>query len=186
MRVPVLGMDPSLANWGIAYGLLDLVSGELVVEHIDVFSTSKSTTKTVRTNSDDVNRSFTIASSIVPWFKKAQYIFAEVPLGSQSAAAMKSYGICCGVLGSLQAAYWKTIIQVDPLACKQALSGTKKATKQQMIGAAVKAHPEVIWPSHRGKIKGVAEHMADAIASIYAGVNTPEFQHARTAILSKT
>jgi hypothetical protein len=110
-------------------------------------------------------------------------VFVEVPVGSQSAYGMKSYGIVCGVLGAMRHAGIE-IIQVDALAVKESLTGNQNATKKQMIAAAVSEYPHVEWPRQekngatwkKGDLMNEAEHCADAIATIHAGVQTPSFQ----------
>ena len=52
----------------------------------------------------------------------------------------------------------------------------KEIADEEMINQAVALYPDANWPMRGGKIvAGTAEHMADAIAAIHAGVNTPEF-----------
>ena len=57
----------------------------------------------------------------------------------------------------------------------------KTATKKQMISWALHQHPEGNWPTYtqHNKIlvsEAKAEHMADAVASIYAGMASNSFQ----------
>jgi pyridoxal/pyridoxine/pyridoxamine kinase len=59
--------------------------------------------------------------------------------------------------------------------------GNKSATKKQMIDWAITAHPNVQMPSYKKNgivqiTEAKAEHMADAIATIHAGVTLPDFQ----------
>jgi Holliday junction resolvasome RuvABC endonuclease subunit len=93
---------------------------------------------------------------------------------------MASYGICVGVLGSLRAA-GVPFFEVTPTEVKLAGFGKKTATKEQMISWAVAKHPEANWPTYtRNGVKEVseakAEHMADAVAAIYAGIASNPFQ----------
>ena len=70
------------------------------------------------------------------------------------------------------------IIEVSPDENKKIFTGTKNATKQQMIDTAREMYPDANWPLHNGKISAAkAEHMADAVAAIHAGVQTPVFQN---------
>jgi hypothetical protein len=46
-----------------------------------------------------------------------------------------------------------------------------------MIDQAVKLYPQANFPRNRGKVQEKAEHVADAIAAIHAGVMTPVFQN---------
>ena len=180
MQLPVLGLDPSLRNWGIAEGLLDLNTGELSSLNLTLVETKKDDTKGVRQNSKDMVTAEELAAIVYPLARKAKVVFAEVPVGSQSAAAMKSYGVCVGILGTLRALGIQ-IIEVSPDEVKISLTGDKNATKKQMIQAAVGWYPTANFPRERGKATGrivdKAEHVADAIAAIHAGVRTPLFQN---------
>lgn len=175
MRIPVLGMDPSLSNWGIAAAELCLETGILETPKLSLVSPKKLTGKQTRVTSNDIYRASQLALPVVEACKGANAIFVEVPIGSQSARAMASYGICVGILGSLRA-QGITFIEVTPTQVKEAFTGDRNATKQQMIDQAVSLYPDANFPIHKGKVAGKAEHMADAIAAIHAGVNTPEFQ----------
>lgn len=180
MIIPVLGLDPSLRNWGLAEGLLDLNDGVLSDLNLTLIETEPDKTKDVRQNSKDLASAETLASALFPIAKKAKIIFVEVPVGSKSAAAMKSYGICVGILGALRAT-GAQLIEVNPTEVKQVFTGCKTATKKQMIETALQYYPDANFPRERDKPNGrvidKAEHVADAIAAIHAGVRTPVFQN---------
>lgn len=176
MKVPVLGFDPSYRSWGIAQAMLNLDTGLLENLHVGIINTEKSTNKQLRVNSDDLNRCKTLASGVFPLAKQAEFIFAEVPVGSQSSDAMKSYGVCCAILGSLLS-QGHNVIQVTPEEVKLSLFGSAFATKKEMIQKAFELFPDANWPKHGNKlVLSKAEHMADAIGAILAGIKTPDFQ----------
>jgi Holliday junction resolvasome RuvABC endonuclease subunit len=176
MKIPVLGMDPSLRNWGLAAGALDLETGYLTGLHLKVIQPKEETSKQVRKNSKDLEIAKVLAFELEEYIGAAKAIFVEVPVGSQSARAMASYGVCVGILGSLQARGIQ-LIEVTATEVKLALTGNKNATKDQMIAEAVKRYPEANFPMHKGKPANKAEHVADAIGSIHAGVRTPVFKN---------
>lgn len=177
----VVGFDPSLRNWGIAQGIIvPEPSPSLHIVHLDVINPVLPKGKQVRQNSLDLESAKQLTEGALAAAKDAKAIFVEVPVGSQSARAMASYGICVGVLGALRAT-GIPFFEVTPTEVKMASFGNKTATKAQMISWAVKQHPEGNWPTYLEK--GVihisdakAEHMADAIAAIYAGVRCNTFQ----------
>lgn len=177
MRIPIIGMDPSFRNWGLAAAELDLETGILSTPHLSVIKTGEEPKgKQVRQNSYDLEAAEFLAKNIFPEAQKAKAVFVEVPHGSQSAAAMKGYGICLGVLGSLRS-FGIPIIEVSEMESKKLFTGNRKATKEQMIAKAMEHYPEANWPYHQGHVSAAkAEHMADAIAAIHAGVNTQLFQ----------
>ena len=89
-----------------------------------------------------------------------------------------------GILGSIRAE-GIPLIEVTASEVKKAATGNKNATKQQMIDWAVDLYPEANWPVHRqngknfnkGDIVDKAEHVADGLGAIHAGVMTPVFQN---------
>lgn len=177
MIIPVAGFDPAFANWGIAEGQLDLDAGLLNDVNLSIVQTQKGKNKQVRTNSDDMQRSEDIALSAFEVGRRNKVIFVECPVGSQNANGMKAYGVSVGILGALRSQGIQ-VIEVTASEVKKALTGNKNASKEQMIKVAMDLYPEANWPKRGGEvIAGKAEHMADAIGAIHAGVNTPVFQN---------
>ena len=177
----VVGMDPSLRNWGIAKGvLIPSQKIQLRIDWLDVIQPVLPTGKQVRQNSVDLESAKQLCEGAWKAAQGAHAIFVEVPVGSQSARAMASYGICVGVLGALRTS-GVPFFEVTPTEVKLASAGKKTATKAEMIEWGVKQHPEAQWPTYlsNGTMKiseAKAEHMADAIAAIYAGIACNSFQ----------
>lgn len=174
----VVGFDPSLRNWGISKGTLS--PDGLQIHEVDLINPALSTGKQVRQNSLDLESAKQLCAGALAAAEGADAIFVEVPVGSQSARAMASYGICVGILGALRAT-GIPFFEVTPNEVKLTTVGKKTATKQEMIEWAMNAHPEANWPTYNrlGKLQvseAKAEHMADATAAIYAGIATNEFQ----------
>jgi Holliday junction resolvasome RuvABC endonuclease subunit len=178
--IKVVGFDPSLRNWGLAVGTYHPDDKRLTIEHVDVICPTLPTKKSVRQNSLDLSSSHQHSLQVLATVKGSSAIFAEVPVGSQSARAMASYGICVGVLGFLRASGYP-FFEVTPEDVKIAGFGNKTSTKAQMIQWATTAHPEAPWPTRKehGQVlvnAGKAEHMADAVACIHAGIASSPFQ----------
>lgn len=177
----VVGFDPSLRNWGIAKGvLIPSQEMQLRIDWLDVIQPVLPTGKQVRQNSVDLESAKQLYEGAWQAAQGAHAIFVEVPVGSQSARAMASYGICVGVLGALRTS-GVPFFEVTPTEVKLASAGKKTATKAEMIEWGVKHHPEAQWPTYlsNGTMKiseAKAEHMADAIAAIYAGIACNSFQ----------
>jgi|TARA_B110000037_G_scaffold89142_1_gene105542 Holliday junction resolvasome RuvABC endonuclease subunit len=178
----VVGFDPSLRNWGIATGEYCLDNARLQITGLAVTKPVLPKGKQVRQNSKDLDASFQLAEGALSAAQGADAIFVEVPVGSQSSRAMASYGMCNGILGALRA-FGIPFFEVTPTEVKLISVGDKKATKQEMISWATSKHPEAPWPTKKVKggvsiVEGTAEHMADAVAAIYAGLATSEFKQA--------
>lgn len=179
--IKVVGLDPSLRNWGIAKGTV--IPGQpdsLQVQFVAVINPELPKGKQVRQNSLDLESAKQLCAGAMQAAEGAQAIFVEVPVGSQSARAMASYGICVGVLGSLRA-MGIPLFEVSPTEVKLAGAGKITATKLEMIQWAMDKHPEANWPTYKEKGQllvnnSKAEHQADATATIYAGMACNSFQ----------
>lgn len=172
----VVGMDPSLTNWGLARAHLNPATLEFSVNGLGLIKPHPTKSKQVRQNSKDLKSAEQLAEAAFRAAKEANVVFVEVPVGSQSARAMASYGVCIGVLGALRA--WNVpFFEVTPTEVKLATVGKKTASKAEMISWAMQQHPKASWPLKGDKvIAGKAEHMADAIGAIQAGVHLPQFK----------
>lgn len=178
LRIRVAGVDPALKNMGIARASLLLVPApyngmqphKIEVDSLDLIQTDKQTTKVVRQNSDDLRRCRDLAAGVRS-LTDVRFVFAEIPVGAQSARAAFSFGVATAVMAFCPV----PLIQVQPNETKLATVGTKTASKQEMIEWAVETYPNAPWLMHRGKPKLDNEHLADACAIIHAGVKTDEF-----------
>ena len=176
----VIGQDPSLRNWGLAKATYCLETKQLHVEKLELVNPVLPTGKQARQNSLDLESSLQLYRQALAFSQGAHTVFVEVPVGSQSARAMASYGICVGVLGSLRAS-GIPFIEVTPTEVKLAGPGKKTATKIEMISWAMASHPEAQWPMYRQNgvdlvSEAKAEHLADAVAAIHAGIAGNTFQ----------
>jgi Holliday junction resolvasome RuvABC endonuclease subunit len=173
-------MDPSYNNWGLAFGVLDTVSGTLSIESLDVIKAEKITAKQVRQNHKDIEVSHQLSKAATEAAEGVHAIFVEVPHGSQSARSSATYGVCVGVLGAMRAAGIQ-FFEVSALEVKLAGAGNKTATKVEMMDWAQQAHPELVYPTRLQegvicRIASKAEHMADAVGAIHAGLKLDSFK----------
>lgn len=177
MQIPVLGMDPSLRCWGLSEAILDLTTGVLSTPVGRIIETRDLSGKNIRVNTNDQWLAEQLAIPVLEACRNAKAIFVEVPVGSKSARAMASYGICVGILGAVRALSIP-YIQVSPVENKKVFTGNKNATKREMIEKLVEYYPDIELPQGKkpGTIGDKAEHIADATAAIHSGVLTPEFQ----------
>jgi Holliday junction resolvasome RuvABC endonuclease subunit len=179
-ELQVVGFDPSLRNWGVAQGQYNPENGSLVILNLDVIQPTPPKGKQIRQNSKDLECASQLFDGAMEMAKGAAAVFVEVPHGSQSARAMASYGICVGILGSLRAA-GIPFFELTALEVKMATVGKKNASKDAVINWGIDTHPEANWPIYMKEgmeclSMAKAEHMADAIGAIHAGIKTPTFQ----------
>lgn len=175
--IQVVGIDPALRNMGFCKATLDLDTLKITVTDLILVTTEadKKNAKVVRKNSDDLDRAQILHGAIVRECRGASLAFVEVPVGSQSARAMASYGICIGILAACPI----PMIQLTPTEVKLAATGSKHAAKQEVIEWAFEQHPAAPWlTTKRGGVRVPTlnnEHLADACAAIYAGIKTDQF-----------
>lgn len=171
MAIKILGIDPSLSNTGL---VLAIIHNDMTVEIKDMklVETEATKSKTVRVNSSDLDRARLISVAIKEWEPLVDIVAVEVPVGSQSARAMASYGVCIGFLAGINA----PLIQLTPNQVKIAATGDKLASKQDMISWATTRHPKAPWLRQGARITNKNEHLADAVGAIYAAIQTDDFK----------
>lgn len=171
-----MSIDPSLRATGVVTGSIYLEDGEPVIEPqvAKLIVTELDKTKKVRAVSDVISRARFIIENIqsIIEITKPTVVFAETPTGSQSAAAMKSYGMMCAVIGSIN----PPPIEVTPNEVKVAAVGSKTASKREMIDWAAGKYPVINWYYHGGRLQNKNEHIADAIGAAEAGIKGTQFR----------
>lgn len=171
-KIKIIGIDPSMSNLGIAKGYMNLDTLEWEVEEVELTKTEKGKSKTVRKSSDDYDRARLLYEALSQAEKGAEIAFVEMPIGSQSAAAMKSYGMCIQLIASLDI----PVIQVTPAQVKLHATGDKNATKEEMIYWATDRFPEANWLRQGVRLTQANEHLADACGAINAGILEDDFK----------
>jgi len=179
--VTVVGVDPSLANWGMCRASVSLSTLEVVnIGALTLVPTAKTTCKSVRASSDDLRRACELCEAFQAFCRGAAVVVAEIPSGCQSARGAMSNGVCLGVLASCPI----PLVQVSPLETKLASVGSKTASKAEMIAWATGLYPDADWLRSRGRIVAANEHLADAVGIVHAGVRTPELRQAISMLRS--
>lgn len=169
--IKVIGVDPALRNFGFASATLDMDTMEFDVQSVSLVKTEAAKTKTTRKNSDDLERCRQQYLGLKQAEKGATIAFVEMPVGSQSARAMMSYGACMALVAALDI----PVIQLTPKEVKVAALDDQNATKREMINWAFNLFPNAGWLTSRGRLIDDNEHMADAVGAINAGVVNTEF-----------
>lgn len=176
----VVGVDPSLTNFGMAKGCLRFEGNQpkFQLQELRLQTTSSSSDKKLRKNMDDFDRAQLLVRALGTFAVDADLIIAEFPVGSQSARAMTSYAFCVMLLACVNERV--PVIPVMPDELKLSVIGDKKATKQQIIDWATNLYPHANWITK--KRHGVVtytdanEHLADAVGAIHAGIASDLFK----------
>lgn len=155
-------MTPSFRNLGLA--LVNLSSNrELSLIAVDVIKTKPHKKSKLSKAIQDLQDAQTLIQGVLSYIDNVDAIVIELPIGSQSAAAMKSYGICIGITACLHE-LGIPFYYVSPYDVKRVV-GSKETTKEEIIDWVNKRHP-----GYLSKYKNSAEHQADAVVAIYAAL----------------
>lgn len=168
MKVNILGLDPSLRNWGWVKGIYDTDTQSLYFYDCGVILTKPDTSK-IKQSLKDKNTATTLYSSLLGLIQETDIICAELPHGSQSSRAMVSYAVCVAIIGCIQHSF-KNIVEVSALDVKK-IVGNRDTSKQEIISWVRDKHPELKLPK-----TSKDEHICDAVVAIYASLNQPKFE----------
>lgn len=179
-KIRIAGLDGSKRNFGVAVMELDVDTLELSVVDLVLIKTEKDKNKQVRKSSDNLKACQELAAGILSSTASCTAAFFEVPSGGQSADACMSFGMVIGLYGMIEPVLGIPTIEVSPSETKLAAVGTKTASKEEMIEWAMEKFPDAPWRTRKFKGEIVPtndnEHLADAVAIVYAGIKTPAFK----------
>lgn len=173
----VVGMDPSLRNWGMSSATYDPVSHSLEILDFELIQPKLPTAK-LKQGELDIIAAEQLFTQAYKYAKDADIVCVEVPVGSQSARAMVSYATCTAIIGAL-IAMGLNVVAVTPTEVKQVV-GIKDASKRQVIEWVSMKHPLAPYPTYKrgGQnliSEGKAEHVCDSVVAIYAAMKKKRF-----------
>ncbi len=164
----VLGVDAALCNLGLA--ALELgPSSERVLE-LRVVRTAPARRTSGGAISDDARRVGELAVGMhaaVATHRPAAVVIEATGAGRGSKAVR---GMALGFAVALTTAkLWNIpVVLVSPLDVKRAMTGRKKAEKDEIVLAAEQRYPDLEWPADVPE--GAWEHAADAIGAVVAAL----------------
>lgn len=180
MKIKIAGFDPSTSNWGICKATLDVATMEWTVDDLILVETESESKKGVIKQSDDLRRAKIVQAGMIEACEDASFAISEIPFCNPAGYAGANFnsGLVTGVLASCPI----PLIQVFPAEVKQKATGIRSATKGEMIEWAMKRFPDAPWRMRTLKGKRIPtaanEHLADAVASINAGLDSQQLQQA--------
>ena len=164
----ILCLDVAFAAMG--WAIAEVFPEDLVVLEAGAIKTKKESNKRhIYVADDDARRAAETARALIELRKRfrPQGIVAELPGGgAQSARAARTMGIATGIAVMFVEFVLLPVEWYTPGEGKLALGGSKKASKNEMISAAMKRWPDAGWPEK----KGDQEHAADAAGVLVAAV----------------
>lgn len=168
----ILGIDAGFAACGAALlGIRE--DGEHQVTWCDSIKTRPEAKKrNVYQADDDARRIAEITDWIVTIIgdHRPQLVAVELPTGgSKSSRAARSMGMATGLVVATLTFLEVGYLVVTPDQVKQAVTGKRQASKQQVMDAARLRWPIAPWSD----TKWVLEHSADAAFAALVGANAP-------------
>lgn len=165
----VVGMDPSMSNWGLVKA--DLQGRILRPIAADVIVTKKLTKKKAKNlyaNEEDLERAMIMSRGVISFLGiDTEHIYVELPSGGgKSARAQISYGFCIGVFSQLKIPF--TVIRNTEIKKFVGYGNqeVRKVEKAEVIQKMVELGYEKIFTGFK---KNVHEHIADAMAALCVG-----------------
>lgn len=183
--IKIVGMDPSLRNWGMSKSIYDPSDGSLEILEFGLIQPDIPSSKSIKQGEKDILAAQQLYAHAHHFTEDADIVCVEVPVGSQSARAMVSYATCTAVLGALIAS-GREIVAVSPQEVKKVI-GNPQATKHEVIEWVRQKHPLAPYPTHKkgGQVlisEAKAEHLCDSVVAIYAGMKKKRFLQLVTSL----
>lgn len=172
----VLGIDGGFASLGLA--LVELHPTAEVLRDAWVVRTEKSAAKLgVRSADDTARRAREIAHHVGLAIVTHQpvAIAVESPSWPRNAGVAAKMGVAFGVLFALAERHQLPLVMASPQAVKQALCGSKTASKDEVIAEVERRFPNITWPSQTKSW----EHAADAVGVVVACLDSDALRMAR-------
>ena len=186
----ILALDPSYSNYGCS--VID-PTGKII--NIGTMHTDKTKKKLLRIADDDVQRIMILTTGLsnVIHKYKIKGVLAELPpSSSQNAKAAKGLAMCIALTVALLTELKIPVEWATPTEVKEAMTGKKNASKEEMMEAACKRYgwkittkeiyakktrklqrtDSIYHPLGRAMGKNDFEHIADSLGAFEALKNT--------------
>lgn len=180
--ISVMGLDGSLANFGIAVAVVDLDT-KTIIEVKDLVLSKTAKNAKLKRATDDFTRfqqHWNIVKEVADKYN-VNIMYGEIPSGAQDARASFAFGGVTAMLAGLGTYYQVGV--VTPAEVKVAATGNKHADKEDVIAAMHKAFPTAPWITGKKAnamnitttsglyLTNANEHLADSVGVILAGIN---------------
>lgn len=162
-NINIVGFDPSMRNWGISHMTYNNTTG-LELLSVDVVTTELDKTSSKSKALQDLDACKILIEAIDNNLQDIDVIVIELPIGSQSSAAMKSYGICIA-LSAYASTHNIPTLFVSPFDVKKVV-GKTNTTKHAIVDWVNNKHPNIL-----SKQLYKSNHEADATVAVYAALN---------------
>jgi Holliday junction resolvasome RuvABC endonuclease subunit len=179
--ISVMGLDGSLANFGIAVATVNLHTKTIIEVKDLILSKTTKNPKLKRADDDFARfRQHWLVIKKTALANNVNIMFGEIPSGAQDARASFAFGGITATLAGLSIDY--DVTTVTPTEVKVAATGFKHADKEDVIQAMYRLYSSAPWitgkkPNGMGittasglYLTNANEHLADATAVIVAGL----------------
>lgn len=175
----LLGVDPGFAVMGFAAVELHPDKHRDKLTCWVVRTEPSHRKRNVRASEDNVRRTREIAKAV----SKAIYeheplvLCVETMSWPRNAGSVAKIALAWGALCAVAERHGIAIVQASPQEVKKAVTGSKTASKAEVIQAIEARWPDVVWPEQATLV----EHAADAAAVVLATLDSDVVRLARRA-----
>lgn len=163
-----LGFDPSLRNWG--WVLAEQTKTRLTLLDMGTISVEEPSCHKYA-NDAFCERTGRLLEAVLNLpYSEVAGIYAEAPVGSQSAAAQASYATCITMLSVVKYVYPKIPMHFVRARDVKLVTTNPKASKKDMVEWATYNYPSHLWAVKNNRYLLKNEHQADALAAIVVGL----------------
>ena len=177
----VLALDMTLCNTG--YVVCGYRSGRWSLTGAGLIEAPKEDDKRAYVMTLDLKRTASFLRQLQRLNQEfhPRHLIVEQLSGTKSARAATTFGLVTGALAAFMEQTQLAVTLIKAPDAKKRLTGSKSASKVQMIRAALKLHPTLfdragIVPSKKGKWPDKVEHIADAYALFLTAVDGQELR----------
>jgi len=175
MAKVLIGLDPGFANSGMVVGIPHKHGFDVLdCRHFDTDNTAQKKQKLYVAEAD-MQRVIEMVEAVDDFITRCRArwnfggLIVELPTaGAKSARAGRALALTTGWVGALVKLKSLPVEYVTPSSVKQIVTGTNKATKEQIMAYVELNYPGFSWPAQVGQF----EHIADAVVAIEAARNT--------------
>ena len=172
--IRILGIDPGLANLGLADFQIHALD-DVYIDLVHIVTEKSDKKRKVRASDDNLRRISELYNGVAALVHPETIaICAESQSWPRNSGACAKVGMAWGVIGSIAQMHRIPVLQSSPQEIKRKIAGAKNASKADVRKALNKLYPSIRWPS---TVKG-KEDTGDALAAVVACLDDQVIQMA--------
>lgn len=180
MPIKVVGIDPGLANCGLAILRLGATEEDDKVSNLQTITTSPNYSHKL-TSYDYAERVGHISLALEPYVRKCDLVCSESMSYPRNSVAATKIALTFGAIVTLCKLYKKPLVFVLPQQLKSRIVGKRDASKEEVEIALLDRFPDIenLLENIPRKVR---DHATDALGTIVAAYNLVELKSLRSKL----